>query len=440
VGERDKSLSVPDIFIANEIYPDAAGIFAAQYRGLQSVKDDCLVVLDTNTLLVPYTIGPKTLGVIHGTYSRLVKGKRLIIPGQVVREFAKHRSSKLAELHQQLNRKKQVAGLWKGSYPLLESIPDYNAATDLEKQIDDLMSKYRNAIEKVLDHVRKWTWDDPVSAMYAELFGDGVVLDPPLKKDAMKEDFERRKLHRIPPGFKDDGIGDLLIWHAILELGRKEKRDVVFVSHDEKTDWYHQSDGQALYPRHELVDEFRRASGGRSFHIMRFSAFLDLYGAGTEVVQEVQAGERTAAAAEVTRGARWGPLTQAGVVKAVADWLNSRALAEGCGGGGACVGNIDAGEIGVHKGPGWWSRAMVILARRLSLATIHEAINSKITMPPDEMSVSSFSLVIVAQTRSGAERARCIIEHHRKDIPRGYEVVVGWVVAKRFTKLWLDVM
>jgi hypothetical protein len=67
---------------------------------------------------------------------------------------------------------------------------------------------------------------------------------------------------------------------------------VVFVSGEEKVDWWHRSEGQTLYPRYELVDEFRRNSDGHSFYIVNFSRLLDIYGASEEVVQEVRQSEQ----------------------------------------------------------------------------------------------------------------------------------------------------
>jgi len=69
-----------DIFIANSVYPDAEAIFATRLKPLSEIKDDCFIVLDTNALLVPYTISSKSLGEIKKTYTSLVGQKRLIIP------------------------------------------------------------------------------------------------------------------------------------------------------------------------------------------------------------------------------------------------------------------------------------------------------------------------------------------------------------------------
>jgi uncharacterized protein YutE (UPF0331/DUF86 family) len=284
-----------DIFILNSTYPDAETIFTSHLKSLDELKSECSIVLDTNALLVPYSIGKESLEQIRKTYKSLVSESRLIIPGQVAREFANNRANKLSELYQQFNRKANVPKLQKGKYPLLESLEEYQETVQLEEQIDQLLRQYKEATQKVLTHIRNWTWDDPVSMLYAELF-QKVVFDLKIDKEKVATELARRHLHHIPPGYKDaakedSGVGDLLIWLTILEIGQIHKRSVFFVSGDEKADWWHRSEGQALYPRYELVDEFRRCSDGQSFHIISFSQFLEIYGASERIVQEVRREE-----------------------------------------------------------------------------------------------------------------------------------------------------
>jgi DNA-binding NarL/FixJ family response regulator len=246
---------------------------------------------------VPYTVEKKSLDEIRRVYAQLVNEKRLIVPGQVAREFAKNRANKLTLLFQQLSRK--ISGLpqlQKGKYPLLESLEEYQQAVEIEEQIDVLLRKYRKSVQQVLDHIRSWTWNDPVSLLYADLFQGEVVFDPSFDHQEMQTELNRRKLHHIPPGYKDSGkddrgIGDLLVWFTILEVGKLRSTSVVFVSGDEKSDWWHKSEGEALYPRHELVDEFRRISKGHSFHIIAFADLLDLYNVSEAVVREIRVRE-----------------------------------------------------------------------------------------------------------------------------------------------------
>jgi hypothetical protein len=293
---KEKTEQKKDIFILNHIYPEVESTFQFQFKSLNEIKDDCYIVLDTNTLLVPYTVHPKSLQEIKNTYLQLIDFKRLFIPGQVAREFAKQRANKITDVYQQLSRKRNEQGLQKiQSYPLLESINEFEEAQKLLVEIEAKTKEYRDKLGKVLNKVKEWVWNDPVSLVYRDLFREDVIIDIKIdddQKSEIEKDLERRISHKIPPGYKDsskpdDGIGDLLIWRTILEIGKRYNKSVIFVSNDVKPDWWYQSEKQALYPRYELVDEFRRVSNQESFHIVTFSHFLDLYGASKEVIEEV---------------------------------------------------------------------------------------------------------------------------------------------------------
>ena len=288
----------PNIFIANTIYPEASSIFSFQLEPIEKIKDDCYFVLDTNVLIALYINEGKAnlLDECQKIYSSLVAEKRLIIPGQVAREFAKVRQDKLVELHQQLIRKKNVKPIERDRYPLLSSLDELKEAGQLADEINRKIKEYQQSIDKIVASIREWNWNDPVSMLYHNIFTEETILDILIKEDEVKKDLHTRKEHDIPPGFKDsskkdEGIGDLLIWLTILEVGRLYNKSVIFVSGDEKADWYKISENYALYPRYELVDEFRRASGGCSFHMIRFSRFLDLFGVTNEIVKQVERNE-----------------------------------------------------------------------------------------------------------------------------------------------------
>ena len=297
MSEKKSDSNEFDIFIANSIFPDPVPLFLTSLKPVEEIKDSALIVLDTNALLVPYSIGKDSLTQIEKTYKKVVKTNQLRIPGQVAREFAVNRASKILEVFQQLSQKKKNAsGLQKGSYPLLESIPEYQAVVTLEKKIDTQLREYKTKIDNVLEQIRSWTWNDPVSSIYAGLFGEQVVFDPPIDRDVVKAELSRRQLHHIPPGYKDgskddSGVGDYLIWLSIVELGKSSKKDLIFVSGDQKADWWYRTENQAIYPRYELVDEYRRETGGFSFQIIPFSRFLDLFGASETTVEEVREEE-----------------------------------------------------------------------------------------------------------------------------------------------------
>lgn len=282
---------------AREIFPDGEAIFSHVLQDVEKIKNECYVVLDTNVLLFPYNTGKMTLEQISKTYRRLIKEERLIVPSQVAREFAKNRGKKISELFQQLSRKISNSGIIKNeTYPLLESLKEYKEIQSLEKEIVQSLVKYRRHLNELLDQISAWQWNDPVTKLYRELFSNNVVLDIEHDEAEIQKDLAKRYQQKIPPGYKDEGkpdsgIGDLLIWYTILKVGEIHKRSVIFISGDEKSDWQIQSEGQALYPRYELIDEYRRKSEGASFHILSFSNFLELFDVSETVVAEVRAKE-----------------------------------------------------------------------------------------------------------------------------------------------------
>ena len=118
-----------------------------------------------------------------------------------------------------------------------------------------------------------------------------------------------------------EGIGDLLIWQTILNVGKAHQKSVIFVSLDKKPDWWSQSEGRPLYPRYELIDEFRRISSGQSFHILKFSSFLDLFGATEEVVEEIRKEELQAIFESSQPPHRKGMIQALSAEEAVFRWL-----------------------------------------------------------------------------------------------------------------------
>ncbi len=285
-----------DIFISESIYPDVREVFTFKPKPISELRDNALIILDTNTLLLPYVIGPNSIKEIKSAYTKLLKQNRLYIPGQVVREFLDNRTNKIKELFQQFNRKKIKKYGNQGKYTLLEGIKEYEEVLEIEKKLSDLENEYSKATDKVLEIIQEWGWNDPVSSIYRQLFSKDVIYDPNLNHDHIQSELERRYGQKLPPGYKDSakddkGVGDLIIWFTILEIAGKQKKDVIFVSTDQKSDWWCRSEGQLLSPRFELIDEFRRKTNGHSLAIIKFSDFISLYTKNKETIEEVRKEE-----------------------------------------------------------------------------------------------------------------------------------------------------
>jgi rRNA-processing protein FCF1 len=216
-GKKKSDPANTNIFISKTVFPDPGAIFTFRLKSVQEIKENCFVVLDTNALLLPYTATSESIKQIGETYSQLKNKDRLRIPAQVAREFAKNRPRRLVELYQQLSRKRSL-NIQSNKYPLLESQSDYEDLLRIEAELIKLLSEYRRTLGRLLDHIKSWTWNDPVSTMYNEIFVESVIVDTERTENEIREDLSTRIIHNIPPGYKDDnkdddGVGDLLIWH-----------------------------------------------------------------------------------------------------------------------------------------------------------------------------------------------------------------------------------
>lgn len=291
-----------EIFIKNTLYPNATDLFQCNLECIENIKGDCIFVIDTNVLLVPYTVRNISLKEIEKLYKKLIKENRLIIPGQVAREFVNRRPDHIKNLHKEIKNKIQaINNISKplGTYPFLQFLEEYKEIIRIEKELDEKLKKYKNKFGELAETVKTWTWNDPVSIIYKSLFGkDGVVYDIDIEKEKNEilEVHRKRFLHTLPPGYKDggkldDGIGDFLIWMTILKIGEERQKNVIFLSGETKSDWWHRSDKELLYPRFELVHEFQCKST-KSFHIIKLSRLLELFGINAEIVKEIEKIER----------------------------------------------------------------------------------------------------------------------------------------------------
>ena len=142
--------SRPDIFILEHLFPDAAKLFSFEIPPLESVKEKCDVVLDTNVLLLPYGTDSKSLSDIRNLYEKLKNEDRLFIPAQVAREFARNRAEELLEIIQTLdNKSSSIKRAPDHSYSLLQDLDEFKALKKIGKKLNEQVNAYQNAISKL---------------------------------------------------------------------------------------------------------------------------------------------------------------------------------------------------------------------------------------------------------------------------------------------------
>lgn len=165
--------SSPDIWALEDTFPDVGGLLSPSKRA-SAADDDVLVVLDTNALLLPFGVGTQELPTIEDVYRKLIESNRLFVPARVIREFIKNRDGRLAEITKQLRDRSSATTAAEADVPLLRALPEMAATAE---ELSNARKKYLNAVNALVHRIRCWRGDDPVTAVYHNLFTGAVIID-----------------------------------------------------------------------------------------------------------------------------------------------------------------------------------------------------------------------------------------------------------------------
>lgn len=155
---------------------------------------------------------------------------------------------------------------------------------DIDKELSGL-DAYLSDFEKRMAEARSKHPSGELATAFdrvTELFTGRVGTKPTEEQlAAIRKEGEERYAKKIPPGFEDakkggdggDKFGDLIIWKEMIEKAKGEKRPIIFITDDGKSDWWHIHHGKKIGPHPYLVEEFLTATGQR-FHIYELPQFL----------------------------------------------------------------------------------------------------------------------------------------------------------------------
>ncbi len=254
----------------NEFYP-------LNEEEIKSIWEESIIVLDTNILLSWYRYSENTII----EYSKVLDGikDKLWIPHQIAWEFQKQRInvifqqvkvysdfiSKLSAIEAELNTKDRN--------PFLSPSTLNELSTALRNSKMDLETK-KSQYESLVSN-------DTTLKYLSDLFDKKVGVEYSDEKiTELKKTGDVRYEKKIPPGYKDskknndEKYGDLFLWLQLLDKATEEKRPIIFVTEEQKEDWWIVKEGKTLGPRHELKKEFREKTGFK-FHIYKPFSFLE---------------------------------------------------------------------------------------------------------------------------------------------------------------------
>lgn len=255
----------------------------------KQIWENGIIVVDANILLNLYRYSKETSDDVLGVLEHLKE--RLWLPYQVCFEF-----------HE--NRLDRYYDSWSASDTIKDMLSSH-----MDKFINEVRNKFsRNPfvdiddlekivhnnvkrIDKKLDARKPPVYDfvevdyilDRLSSLYEGKVGDDY--DEERLKSIFKEGEVRYKEKR-PPGFEDDTpqkqvkgkryvYGDLIIWKQVIDEAKKRKKDVVFVSDDQKKDWWLEWKGKKIYPQPCLIREFGRETNGQRIIFYNQKNFLN---------------------------------------------------------------------------------------------------------------------------------------------------------------------
>ncbi|NTF92616.1 PIN-like domain-containing protein [Rhizobium rhizogenes] len=252
-------------------------------------------VLDTSVLLNLYRYPNKAKEQTIATLGKLKE--RLWIPYHVALEFQRNR---LNVIHQQNSEFEVVLRKIDGFYTGIKSLDELTERhylinpTSFIKSIGEVVSNFRDELGELKQKQAQVNEDDAIRAEIDNLL-DGKVGEEPSREAvaAWQESGKKRHSSKIPPGYMDadkekdqpiysyGGIeyhkvyGDLIIWNQIIDHCKSNNiESLIFVTDDNKEDWWEKVGGKTIGPRPELVEEIKRLAGVTHFHMYRPDNFL----------------------------------------------------------------------------------------------------------------------------------------------------------------------
>lgn len=251
--------------------------------------DNGLIIFDTNALLNLYRYTPAACADFMTAI--IAVNNRIWIPAQVMAEFWRNRESALADIARATEDAEQAID--RGLTTQLQALDSWAKRASLSKEEKDglrdpLVDAAKRAATEIRHHRGNWlaeaqdTAKDPLLRQLDKVLAGRVGLQF-TEKERLEATIEanRRIEAEVPPGYEDKKkapdrrVGDYFVWLQILRrCGTGDCLDVLFITGDEKPDWWRiDNRGKGLGPRPELYEELRRLAGAK-LYMLRPDQFL----------------------------------------------------------------------------------------------------------------------------------------------------------------------
>ena len=281
----------------------------------QQLWEKAVFVFDTNVLLNLYRYSAKTRNSLLAAFESFKE--RVWIPYQVAYEYMRKRCEVIYETVQRYDQFKKEIDIFTGkaidTLRLTSSDEEVSELTRyLIKWLDSNKDRNLLVLSAEKDEIL-----DKILTIFDGRVGNNIDA---AELEKIKEEGKERYEKLIPPGYKDDkkkkgqeddnnAYGDLIIWKQIIKHAKENGTGVVYVTHDQKEDWWNIVKGKTIGPRVELRKEFIKETG-QEFHMYSMNSFISTYNKMNEVpidksaVDEVISLERSDRRNTRTKGKR----------------------------------------------------------------------------------------------------------------------------------------
>lgn len=281
----------------------------------QQLWEKAVFVFDTNVLLNLYRYSAKTRNSLLAAFESFKE--RVWIPYQVAYEYMRKRCEVIYETVQRYDQFKKEIDIFTGkAIDTLRLTSGDEEVSELTRYLIKWLDSNKDRNLLVLS-AEKDEILDKILTIFDGRVGNNIDA---AELETIKEEGKERYEKLIPPGYKDDkkkkgqeddnnAYGDLIIWKQIIKHAKENGTGVVYVTHDQKEDWWNIVKGKTIGPRVELRKEFIKETG-QEFHMYSMNSFISTYNKMNEVpidksaVDEVISLERSDRRNTRTKGKR----------------------------------------------------------------------------------------------------------------------------------------
>ncbi|MCS3822657.1 PIN-like domain-containing protein [Salinibacter ruber] len=260
---------------------------------LQRLWDEATFCFDANVLLNLYRVDRETTQDYFKIFRAL--GDRIFLPHEAANQFFHNRRGVIRTEQNSFSKAKDEVEKWKeerlgfgainsmlggdsvGNIIEAEIETVFEDREDYEREVEAVKNDLIDRIEDLEERftptgtTRANAEEDEILEGLMDVFEGktGSELDEDI--DELKKEAQSRYEAEKPPGYEDyngeDKVSrgeceDFLIWKQLMDFAEREGEDVVFITGEEKYDWWEKDyEHNFVRPGHELLREFKRETG-----------------------------------------------------------------------------------------------------------------------------------------------------------------------------------